>query len=260
MVKHQQDAALEPVRMHQALDLPRDGEVHVWSAHIPALQSWMADLTSTLDPVERLRSARFRRIQDQVRFVIARGVLRCLLAAYMDEHPAQIRFNVGKNGKPHLDMPGGTDLSFNLSHSGDMVVYAFAWKHPVGVDIEYMQEQPELHALARYVMCKQEVDVFSSLAPDKQPSAFYTLWTRKEAYLKAIGTGLALPPNEIEVSFVGADPPKLIHAKGELSPQRWHICCLEISPSYAGALVTDIKPCAIFYRPLIDSGETWEFA
>ena len=160
----------------------------------------MAELEALLSPDERARAASFRSPLDADRFVIRRGLLRTLLSFYLPAKPADIRFVDGCCGKPLLD-PGrhAPCLSFNLARAGDMVLYAVTGGRAVGVDVEFVEPLPDLEGLTTSVLTRREAAVIRTLPEDQRLVAFFKDWTRKEAYLKALGDGLARPPDQVDV-------------------------------------------------------------
>ncbi|MCX5905520.1 MAG: 4'-phosphopantetheinyl transferase superfamily protein [Proteobacteria bacterium] len=121
-----------------------------------------------------------------------RGLLRALLGKYLDCRPESIQISRTLQGKPFLPAAfSSAPITFNLSHSRDAVLFAVRLREPVGIDVEYMRDNLDFIALAERFLSVQEYRTVSSLSGAQQKAAFYTCWTRKEAYLKATGKGLA---------------------------------------------------------------------
>ena len=165
-------------------------EVHIWCVGLDVPPRACAGLLGTLTDDERDRSARFRFERDRQRFIVARGVLRDLLGRYLRTEPGQIRFVYNAFGKPLLS-PGSGRLEFNLSHSADLALIAIAAHARLGIDLEYIRAQPDQADIARQFFPGAEVDYLSGLPSHLRPEAFFTFWTRTEAYLKACGEGLS---------------------------------------------------------------------
>jgi 4'-phosphopantetheinyl transferase len=178
-----------------------------------------AALYATLSPDDRDRSARFRFERDRQRFIVTHGVLRELLGRYLRTPPGQIRFVYNAFGKPALSPEFGSRLKFNLSHSADLALIAIAADADIGVDLEYIRAQPDYAEIARYFFSAAEVDRLNRLPSHLHAQAFLSSWTKKEAYVKACGEGLAMPHS----------PPA----------RRWSLYTLQPAPGYIGALAVE---------------------
>jgi 4'-phosphopantetheinyl transferase len=164
-----------------------DGEVHVWRAD---LESVAEEVCSTLSDDELARGARFVREDDGQRWRRSRAVLRSLLGRYLDVEAGSLCFGAGVNGKPELIEPAGTQLSFNLSHSGRTALYAFASSGAVGVDVEGPRRAFDVLAIASRELGSEEAQRLSELAPSEREHEFLRSWVRHEARLKCLGIGL----------------------------------------------------------------------
>jgi 4'-phosphopantetheinyl transferase len=171
--------------------------------------------------------------RDRQRFIAARGVLRDLLGRYLQTHPARIRFVYNAFGKPDLSPEFGSRLTFNLSHSADLALIAIAADSSVGVDLEYIQTQSEAADIARHFFSSTEVDHLNALPSHLYAEAFFSCWTKKEAYLKACGDGLAMPLNSFSVPLT-TDP-----AHTPVNLYGWSLYTLRPAPGYAGALAIE---------------------
>lgn len=194
--------------------------VHIWRASLGAEVDFAASLLSA---AERQRGDRFLQQQHRRRFRLARAFLRLILARYLPIPPAQIAFREGAHGKVYLS-DDQAPLQFNLSHSGDLAVYAVTLSREIGVDIEWMDPKIAAEPLAARFFTPGECDVLAALSGHAQTRAFYQLWTRKEAYLKALGLGLS----GLSQTMAGADTGAVM--------------CFEPAPQYAGAVVLTGSP------------------
>ena len=193
----------------------RAHEVHVWLASINATERDGRDLASLLSPDELTRADRYRFTRDRDRCVARRGLLRCLLGSYLDASPDQIRFRYGANGKPALAADAdGRALRFNLSDSHGLALYAFALDQEVGVDIERIDTEIATEEMARRFFSDREVEDLLDVPEPLRIPAFFRGWTRKEAYLKARGSGLTLDLNRFDVSLRPDEPAALRRAPG----------------------------------------------
>src|SRR5262249_6058087 len=145
------------------------------------------------------------------RFIVGRATLRAILGRYLARRPSELAFRYGEFGKPDLDVPQGADaIRFNMAHSHGRAALAVAVGRELGIDLE--QERP-IHDADRIVarfFSAAECRVYAGLPDDQKPAAFFRGWTRKEAYLKATGLGLALPLDSFDVSLAPGDPPRLL--------------------------------------------------
>lgn len=223
-----------------ALNLPRD-EVHVWRASLDLAADRIASLSQYLNSDELSRAARYRFQKDRDRFVVARGVLRSLLGLYLRLEPSLLRFQYGPYGKPAVfTVAGQTSINFNVSHAGGLALYAFAWDREVGIDIERVQPIVGIMELAQPVFSPGEIATLGSLPTDLQGRAFYTCWTRKEAYIKARGEGLFLPLDQFDVSLLPGTSVRLL--KNQALPDdvyRWSLCALELEDDHAATLAVE---------------------
>jgi 4'-phosphopantetheinyl transferase len=174
--------------------------VHVWRVALDVPAQRLAALEASLSEEERARAARFHFRRNKERFSAARGTLREILGAYLGLAPGEVAFVYGAQGKPALAPPlvaGGLD--FNLSHAAGLALVALVRGRPVGVDVEAHRPLGDLLAMARTVMTGAELAAFQALPEEARAPAFFTLWTRKEAYMKATGAGFTLPPQSFAV-------------------------------------------------------------
>jgi 4'-phosphopantetheinyl transferase len=171
------------------------------------------------------RAQRFSGAVDRHRFVHCRATLRRHLGSYADCEPEAIRFDYGPRGKPMLEGPNSRDLHFNLSHADEAMVIAFAIGRPVGVDIERVVPV-DVASMARVALSDPEQLVIK-LATNRL-EAFYALWTRKEAYLKARGLGLGSDLRGISVL-----PPLGLPA---IVDEKWLVTTMPGPPGYAAAV------------------------
>jgi 4'-phosphopantetheinyl transferase len=177
-----------------------DGDVHLWRARLTVDESELESAAALLSTDELARVRRFRRASDARRFAVARGVLRRLLGAYLDADPRELVFEYGAHGKPRVSPGAGDGVSFNVAHSGETALLAFVRGREVGVDLEAIRDPAPL-GVARQFFAEEELRALFDLPEAEQAGAFYRCWTRKEAYLKATGTGLSAPLGTFAVSL-----------------------------------------------------------
>jgi 4'-phosphopantetheinyl transferase len=233
--------------------LARSGEIHVWSVTIADWLPFLVTLGTTLNGDECDRAARFHFERDRRRFTVCRGLLRALLGNYLALDPRQIEFHLGPHEKPELATSITTRLEFNLSHSGDAACFAFAAGRQVGVDIERMRSQSDLNGLAQQVFTPAEIEAFSASPEQQREDLFFTLWTRKEALIKAIGLGLSAPVREITVTHGLAGSGEttgigLIERDGAC----WSLMSLPAPEGYKSAIAVEgrLSPGLLHIQPL----------
>lgn len=167
------------------------GELHVWWANLRDFDSDVYALQGILSPRERAKAARFRFLLNKKNHIISRGILRTLLGSYVAQSPSDLNFTTGEHGKLELRRDSrGAAIHFNLSHSGDVALYAITCDCPIGVDVEYIRPIPHYERIVLEYFSQSEADVLIGLPVKRQAGRFFNLWTRKEALLKAMGKGL----------------------------------------------------------------------
>jgi 4'-phosphopantetheinyl transferase len=192
-----------------------EDEVHVWRGLLRVPASCLEDLRRSLSADEIARAERFRlpKLHDQ--FIVARGTLRTLLGRYLGIDPAETAFVYGPIGKPALaDRTHKTPIHFNLSHSGDVALYAFSAGREVGVDVECHRSLAKVEGIANRFFSPRECAMLWALPDDQRLEAFFRFWTVKEAYLKARGKGLSVPLSQVEVSFPPDGSPVIRDSSG----------------------------------------------
>ncbi len=185
----------------EALTVIRD-EVHVWRASLDIPDEQIEKLLKTLSPDERKRSEKYHFRRDRQNFVAARGILRNILAGYLGTEPEKIIFSYSPYSKPFLSGPfSDRDLSFNLSHAKDLAMYAVTRKRKVGIDIEYPRQEFQWNDIVERCFSSPEKAELLALPEKNRHRAFFTYWTRKEAFLKANGIGLSTEIKDVNVTL-----------------------------------------------------------
>jgi 4'-phosphopantetheinyl transferase len=227
----------------------RTGQVHVWTTQLELSEDLTSDYADLLTPDESARAARFYFERHQNRYVVGRGVLRTLLGAYLHVAPETVRFAYGPQGKPELshNFPN-TDLCFNVAHCEGFALVAVTRAASVGVDVERVRRLPEFNELVNRFFSPREAELFAKLSDNERPQAFFNLWTRKEAWLKATGDGIASLLSEVNVSFLQDEPARLLslprrmntsprsRAAHCLTLHSWSLCDLRPAPGFTGAV------------------------
>ena len=185
---------------------------HVWLAHLD--QPLAREVESLLSADEQERAERFHFDLHRHRFIGSRGTLRQILATYLCSAPRLIQFIYGFNGKPSLPK---SDIWFNLAHAEDLAIFAVADRPRIGVDLEWIRDVPEMDLLVKTFFSPKEASLFETLDAREKRLAFFRLWTRKEAWLKATGAGISHLLGEVEVSFLEDEPPRI----RTIAPRFW---------------------------------------
>lgn len=213
-------------------------DVHVWTMRIDAVRSPQY-LTKLLSPDERARAHRFRAERDRRRFVICRGVLRSLLSRYLNDAPATLAFRYGPHGKPALrSATKARDLRFSVAHCRDRALFAVTLGREVGVDVECVHTDRPTDEIAERFFSPHETAAMRALPAADRQCAFFRLWTRKEAFLKARGDGLSTSLRDFAVS-AGPDARLLWTSPDPLEAARWRLEDVRVGADHAGAVAAE---------------------
>ncbi len=177
-------------------------QVHIWRANLDLPAAEVVPLATCLSIDEIDRGSKFRFPEHKRRFIVARGILRQLLSNYLNISPKSVKFDYGDRGKPQILQSNTVHpLQFNISHSQEYALFGFTIDSLIGVDIEYLREMPDAAKIAQRFFSPREFDLIKNLAIEEQSKLFLKIWTAKEAYLKAIGTGLSGSLASINIDF-----------------------------------------------------------
>lgn len=230
------DGIVKPAGEGAALAAPSAHQVHLWRAPLDVSPRLTARFADTLSEGEHERVARLRFATDRSRYANGRGWLRHMLGGYLDADPATLAFVADAHGKPRLTNPPAPWLHFNLSHSGAMVVFAVACDREVGVDVERVREDVDVDGVAQRSFTAPQRRELAGMPSAARTPAFYAMWTRNEAYLKATGVGLAGAGMELE------------------PPSGWLVTAFDAGPGYAAAVAVqrdcvEVPPAATHLAP-----------
>lgn len=244
--------------------------VHVWLLRLDRPAEPMDRLLSLLSADEVARFERYRHPVARQRFLVCRALKRTVLGAYLGMPPDRILFRYGPRGKPEVDpllakpveraVGSPIDLRFNLSHSADWGLLAIGRGRDVGVDIEQVRPMPALMDLARRYFAPAEIEALEAVEPAQREAAFFTCWTRKEAFIKATGQGLwraldrfavNLDPEDPRLLSIEAEPRFRTANEGSAdqpdpadNPEHWTYAPIRPIPGYAAALLASGRPCS----------------
>jgi 4'-phosphopantetheinyl transferase len=229
-------------------------EVQIWGIWLNASDASLAYYRSMLSLDEHRRADRFRFENLRRSFTLSRGGLRILLAHYLGDPPNEIEFICGSKGKPALRDP--SKIAFNASHSGQMAVYAFTVGCELGVDVEQIRTLDDPESIAARFFSTAEASELLSLQPEQRVPAFFRCWTRKEAFVKAIGEGLAIPLNCFQVTLLPGVPARFVRIDSERGTAGdWSLEHLEPASGYLGALAYRDARRPITIHPIVQADQ-----
>ena len=216
-------------------------EVHIWLVDLDLPANRVQQMAQSLVENERLRAERFHFKRDKRRFIVRRAVLKTILGRYLQIDPSQIQFAHGTHGKPFLsEIHGDDSLRFNLAHSHELALIALARGREIGVDLEHLRILPDAEQIAARFFSAREKATLETLSTSRRQEGFFNCWTRKEAYIKATGKGLAQPLDQFDVSLAPGDSAVLHYVEG--SPDeasRWLLKSMTPAPGYVAALAVE---------------------
>lgn len=214
------------------------------------LDVWIAGLAAAHDPAhaallapdEVRRADRYLSATVRRRFITGRALLRIILSDYLETPPGALVFDYGPRGKPALGGRwAGAALRFNLAHSADCLVLGITWGRALGVDVEHTRAVLDRDQIAAQFFSPAEVAAYHATPDALKPDAFFTAWTRKEAYLKARGDGLALALDSFDVTLHPTDPARLLRAADD-DPARWALHTFTPVPDYLATVCVAVPP------------------
>jgi 4'-phosphopantetheinyl transferase len=212
----------------------KEQHLDIWWIDVQAYTDHLADFAPLLSSMELKQAERFFHLQDRQYYTVTHGICRLILSRYVNQPAQQIRIVPASHGKPLL--ASSTDIHFNLTHSGSKALVAIG-RYPLGIDMEQMKADLPFDELVSQFMSPQEEKSFATLPPQQKREAFYLCWTRKEAYVKAIGQGLFYPIRQVTFSFDPADVRFTDEANPSFS-QEWTLYQLPTVGSYTQVVVS----------------------
>jgi 4'-phosphopantetheinyl transferase len=214
---------MESVRRIESVLPLQDCTVHVWGVHVDRLLNRTDDFNRILNGREQERAKRYLKTADREAFIVARGALRILLAAYTGSKAAEIEFSYAASGKPSVT---ATDVAFNVSHSADWAVVVLGRNMNLGVDIERIREDVDVEAVAKRFLLPSEQEWL--LKAEDPCRSFFDLWVKKEACVKARGSTLFNGLSGFRVPF-----------DDDAESEGWFFRRLEAGSRYVAAVVAD---------------------
>jgi 4'-phosphopantetheinyl transferase len=212
------------------------GDVHVWSVALDVSEPSLRVLEEICSPAEKERAGRFHFARDRHRFLASRGRLRLLIARYTGVSPDCVAFGTGSRGKPYL-IRDETGLEFNLAHSHALALVAFTHRREIGVDVEYLSREVSVEQIAERFFSPAEAAALRDLPDESRRTGFFACWTRKEAFLKANGQGIAFGLDRFTVSLAPGAPAALLETPFDpAEAARWSLRTLQPGRDYLGAV------------------------
>jgi len=210
-------------------------DIEIWFGSTDMEQDVVSEMERYLSADEQVRARKFVFEGDRKRYVICRALLRRILGAFLQRDPARISMKYNRYGKPELS---GKPVEFSLSHSDDRAAVAVTSQRRIGIDIERIEPLRPVLELAERFFSPSEAEQISALHGEAQRNAFYNCWTRKEAFTKALGQGLAIPLSSFEVTLLSDVPARLVKAEGA-DVRDWTLKELKVGEGYAGAIAVE---------------------
>ena len=231
----------DPAYFLEAMKLPpRDhlaDHMVVWIAQVSQAQDSLSFLEPCLDSRDRDRVARFRFAEDRARFVLGRALVRKIIGHYLELQAETIELAYTERGRPFF--PLDEKIQFSISHTHDLVTVALTDGARIGIDLEYQKDHLDLPSLAERIFSSADLQTFQVLSGDEKVAAFFRAWTRKEAYLKARGEGIAEKLQEISVSFGTEENILIKDGRDEYNRENWRLLALPLPTGYAGTVACD---------------------
>jgi len=221
---------------------------------VSAAMASLTFLETCLDLHDEERAARFRFPEDRARFILGRGLLRKCLGRYLAQKPGTIELDYTDRGRPILSRD--ETIQFSISHTHDLVAIALTARARVGIDLEYVQPNLDPLELAARIFSEEDLRKFQALPRRDALTAFFRAWTRKEAYLKARGEGIAEGLRQVSVSFDAEKTSSLTDARDESGARNWRLHTLPVPVDYMGSLAcNDAAKRLEFHRVHLEKGE-----
>lgn len=219
---------VSPETLHPKLN---SGEIHTWLIDASCTVN-LTEFRSVLTSVESEKACYLKTEEAQNSYISSQGSLRFLLSKYLNIPPETIRLGRHAKGKPFSeDQP---NLRFNLSNSANLVAIAFTYDSEIGIDIEQIRPLPDLEEMIQSNFSTNEIKIIQS-KPEETLKRFFRFWTLKESYLKAIGEGMRIEPQNIEFTL-NKYVATLLSVRGLPEQEDWNFKNLTFSTDYAATL------------------------
>lgn len=215
-------------------------EVHIWRAKYSFTSKQIKNFLTLLSDDENKKAFNFYFQSDRNNYIASRAILRLILSRYIHTHPKVINFYYNYYGKPFiLD----ANISFNISHSNELAVFAFSINSMVGIDVEYIHDGFNEMEIAEKFFSLSEINELKSVPQNQRKEAFFNCWTSKEAYIKAKGLSISTPLDSFDVSLLPWEPVKiLIRGDNNDEENNWYLQRINIGKGYSSSIALQKRP------------------
>ena len=215
-------------------------EIHVWLAELDQPQNVVDRFLGYLNWNEKKRISKFKTETLKKKQIVSKGLLKLLIAKYLNTEPQTVEFESNEYGKPFISPAiNPINLKFNISHSNRLGLYAFTTDHALGVDVEKIQELENIYDLVDLCMSDFEKRWFLKLSPGIKTDVFYKFWTVKEAFIKAVGTGFSFPLANVELKIKSKNKCELYKISDSVnSARQWRLFTFSPKLNYVASLIT----------------------
>ncbi|MEO8211506.1 MAG: 4'-phosphopantetheinyl transferase superfamily protein [bacterium] len=220
-------------------------EIHIYQSTLEKTAAEINDLESILSTDELTKAYRYKFEADKNNYIVCRALLRNILSDYLSIKPSLITFSYYEKGKPYIN---NSFIKFNLAHSHNYAVFAFTPGKEVGIDIEYYRELQDALQIAKRYFSKSEIEEFENTSHENIKIAFFNCWTRKEAFIKAVGEGLSYPLADFSVTLNPEDP-KILWIKTKPNEiKKWSLHDIKVKENYISSLAIKSNDSEIVYK------------
>ncbi|MEP6901717.1 MAG: 4'-phosphopantetheinyl transferase superfamily protein [Actinomycetota bacterium] len=224
----------------------KDGEIHIWRANLNQESLSVQQFLKTLSADEKQKADKYYFDKDRNHFIVARGTLRKILSGYLGIAPNEICFAYNLFGKPILDVKNN-QFRFNVSHSQGLALFAITREREVGIDLEFIRSDFAVLKTAQSFFSEPEISALKNLPTELQTAAFFSIWTRKEAFIKAVGEGFSYPSTKFTVSIMPKNSHDLFRTREFQKVRDWSLMILSCQADYTAALAIEGKIQTVSY-------------
>ncbi len=223
-----------------------DDEVHIWQANLKRLSQNPKNFSEYLSPNEKEKAERLKFTHDRDQYILRHYLLRLILCKYCTCQPNELIFRFNDYQKPFISLPQPEENKFNMSYSDDFMIVGISKQNDVGIDIEKVREISNLEDIAYDNFSQPELEYFNS-EPDKK-TAFFKIWTRKEAFIKAVGNGIYFPLKSfcIEIDPSGSYE-NLTIMKNPAESKLWKTIALKVPDNHIASLAVKSDRFKVLY-------------
>ena len=223
-----------------------NSKIHIWSANLDQPENISQKYYLVLSQQEKDQADKYKVKELRDRYILSKGILKQLLADYKTCEYQEIKFEYNSFGKPCIATSSNADdICFNLSHSGNLAVFSFVKNKNIGIDVEQVQEIPDMDGVVNLCFSEFEKEWFYRISPGQKKEIFYKIWTTKEAYIKAIGKGFSFSPNRINLELNSKNEIIFKEIIGDDELKRWKLYSFNPEPGSISSVVVENNDYAI---------------